>query len=114
MSQHAEAQTSTTSQLMVEIDNLSIQFKTKNQIVDAVQNLSFKINRGETVAVVGESGSGKSVTALSMMRLIDFSGGRIVSGNIKFNNDHGEMLTLSELDQEKMRAIRGNDLSMIF
>ena len=114
MSQHAEAQTSTTSQLMIEIDNLSIQFKTKNQIVDAVQNLSFKINRGETVAVVGESGSGKSVTALSMMRLIDFSGGRIVSGNIKFNNDHGEMLTLSELDQEKMRAIRGNDLSMIF
>ena len=114
MSQHAEAQTSTTSQLMVEIDNLSIQFKTKNQIVDAVQNLSFKINRGETVAVVGESGSGKSVTALSMMRLIDFSGGRIVSGNIKFKNDHGEMLTLSELDQEKMRAIRGNDLSMIF
>ena len=114
MSQHAEAQTSTTSQLMVEIDNLSIQFKTKNQIVDAVQNLSFRINRGETVAVVGESGSGKSVTALSMMRLIDFSGGQIVSGNIKFNNDHGEMLTLSELDQEKMRAIRGNDLSMIF
>ena len=114
MSQHSETQTSAKSQLMVEIDDLSIQFKTKNQIVDAVKNLSFEINRGETVAVVGESGSGKSVTALSMMRLIDFSGGRIVSGNIKFNNDHGEILTLSELDQEKMRAIRGNDLSMIF
>ena len=114
MSQHSEAQTSAKPQPMVKIDDLSIQFKTKNQIVDAVKNLSFEINRGETVAVVGESGSGKSVTALSMMRLIDFSGGRIVSGNINFNNDHGEILRLSELDQEKMRAIRGNDLSMIF
>ena len=69
---------------ILNVKNLKVQFNLKDQIVTAVDDISFKINKGETIAIVGESGSGKSVTALSLMRLIDFSGGKIVTGDIYF------------------------------
>ena len=69
-----------TSKSVVEVKDLKVQFQLKDKIVKAVDGITFNINKGETIAIVGESGSGKSVTALSLMRLTDYSGGKIVSG----------------------------------
>ena len=99
---------------VVEVKDLKVQFQLKDKVVKAVDGISFKINKGETIAIVGESGSGKSVTALSLMRLTDYSGGRIVSGEINLQSKNNLNLNLTQLDQEKMRDIRGNDISMIF
>ena len=73
---------------VVEVKDLKVQFQLKDKVVKAVDGISFNINKGETIAIVGESGSGKSVTALSLMRLTDYSGGKIMSGKINFNNCH--------------------------
>lgn len=97
------------SENLVEIKNLSIDFKTDDGIVKAVKNISFNIPRGKTVGLVGESGSGKSVTSLSIMRLIPNPPGEITSGSITF--DGTDLLKLRE---SKMREIRGNKISMIF
>ena len=75
---------------IIKVKNLKVHFKLKDQIIKAVDDMSFDIKKGETIAIVGESGSGKSVTALSLMRLIDYSGGKIISGEINFKtkNNH--------------------------
>ena len=99
---------------VVEVKDLKVQFQLKDKVVKAVDGISFNINKGETIAIVGESGSGKSVTALSLMRLTDYSGGKIVSGEINLQSKNNLNLNLTQLDQEKMRDIRGNDISMIF
>ncbi|WP_366033504.1 ABC transporter ATP-binding protein [Clostridium sp.] len=93
---------------LIEFKNLKTYFYTEAGTVKAVNDVSFKIKKGEVVCVVGESGCGKSVTAMSLMRLID-SPGKIVDGEIIF--DGRDILKLS--DQE-IRGIRGNDISMIF
>ena len=103
-----------TPESVVEVKDLKVQFQLKDKVVKAVDGISFNINKGETIAIVGESGSGKSVTALSLMRLTDYSGGRIVSGEINLQSKNNLNLNLTRLDQEKMRDIRGNDISMIF
>ena len=99
---------------LLEVDNLKVHFSLKDQNIKAVDDVSWHIDRGETVAIVGESGSGKSVTAMSIMRLIDYSGGNIKSGNINFRKKNGDIIDLSTEPQDKMRLIRGNDISMIF
>ncbi|ARO15988.1 Glutathione import ATP-binding protein gsiA (plasmid) [Ketogulonicigenium robustum] len=78
-----------------------------------IENLSFTVPHGKTVAVVGESGSGKSVTSLSIMRLADIAGAHYTSGKIMFASADGQIDLLS-IDQDKARAIRGNQISMIF
>ena len=83
-------------------------------MVKAVDGVSFDIKKGETIAIVGESGSGKSVTALSLMRLIDYSGGKIISGEINLETKNKLNLDLVQQSQEVMKDIRGNDVSMIF
>jgi glutathione transport system ATP-binding protein len=82
--------------------------------VDAVRDLSFHVDRGETLAIVGESGSGKSVTSLSLMRLVEHGGGRIVGGRMLFRRRQGDVLDLAQADAATMRSIRGADIAMIF
>lgn len=89
---------------LLEVRHLSTSFGN----VPAVQDVSFTIDRGETLCVVGESGCGKSVTALSILRLISLPG-RIHSGEVLFNGRD-----LLKLNESEMRAVRGNDIAMIF
>lgn len=94
---------------LLEVRNLETQFKTQDGVVKAVNNVSFYVNRSETLGIVGESGSGKSVTSLSVMRLIPNPPGRITGGEVVF--DGQDILKISE---EKMRELRGNRIAMIF
>jgi oligopeptide/dipeptide ABC transporter ATP-binding protein len=94
---------------LLEVEHLKTSFFTLDGVVPAVDDVSFKLCRGETVGLVGESGCGKSVSALSVMRLIHDPPGRIVGGKIRF--DRTDLLALPE---GKMRALRGNRISMIF
>jgi glutathione transport system ATP-binding protein len=98
----------------LEITKLSVDFVTTDRVVHAVRDLSFTIGRGETIAVVGESGSGKSVTALSVMRLVEHGGGRIVRGSLAFARPGGATVDLTRLDAATMRDIRGAEIAMIF
>ncbi|MCC6194252.1 MAG: dipeptide ABC transporter ATP-binding protein [Burkholderiales bacterium] len=99
---------------LLAIDGLTVEFRTAERTVVAVRDLALTVGRGETVAVVGESGSGKSVTALSVMRLVEHGGGRIASGAIRFDRRHGEVLDLALADTRTMREIRGGEIAMIF
>ena len=80
----------------------------------AVRDLSLSVAPGRTLAVVGESGSGKSVTALSVMGLVPFAGGRITSGRMEFTRRSGETVDLAGLPEPTLRRIRGNEIAMIF
>ena len=94
---------------LLEVRGLKTYFFTDRGKAKAVDDVSFTLFPGRTLAVVGESGCGKSVTSLSVMRLIPDPPGRIVAGEIRFNGT--DLLTLSE---RQMRRIRGNQISMIF
>ncbi|AMN44032.1 ABC transporter ATP-binding protein [Rhodoplanes sp. Z2-YC6860] len=93
---------------LLDVRKLETQFVTDRGVVNAVDGVSLQINAGETLGVVGESGSGKSVTALSIMRLIR-QPGRIAGGEIRYNG-----VNLLDLSAEKIRAIRGKEIAMIF
>jgi oligopeptide/dipeptide ABC transporter ATP-binding protein len=93
---------------ILEINTLSTHFFTRAGVVKAVDNVSFAVPRGSTLALVGESGSGKSVTSLSILRLVP-PPGEIVGGEIVFNGRD-----LRKLDSEAMRKLRGRDIAMIF
>ena len=93
---------------MLEVSRLTTVFDRPSGPVAAVDDVTFTVNEGETLGLVGESGSGKSVTALSIMRLVQ-PPGRIASGSIRFNGR--ELLTLSESD---MREVRGAGIALIF
>lgn len=94
---------------LLSIRNLQVSFFTEDGELKAVNNVSYDIQKGKTLAVVGESGCGKSVTALSILRLIPDPPGKIVHGEILFNGQN--LLGFSE---KKMRQIRGNEIAMIF
>ena len=96
------------------VANLSVEFHSSQRTVQAVRGLSFDVGRGETVAIVGESGSGKSVTALSVMRLVEHGGGRITSGTIDFTRPEGARIDLVQASGGTMRSIRGAEIAMIF
>jgi peptide/nickel transport system ATP-binding protein len=94
---------------VLEVKGLQTVFFTNSGLFRAVDDLSFHVSRGETLAIVGESGCGKSVSALSIMRLVPNPPGRIVGGSIVLEGT--DLLTL---DEARMRQIRGNRISMIF
>ena len=93
---------------LVEVKSLKTYFRTEESIVKAVDDVSFQIEKGQTVCVVGESGCGKSVTALSMMRLVS-APGEIAGGEIFYQGQN-----LLSLDKKEMKRLRGKDISMIF
>ncbi|KHT28602.1 dipeptide ABC transporter ATP-binding protein [Pectobacterium carotovorum] len=99
---------------VVEVRNLSVYFEQQGQRTDAVRNLTFSVDRGETLAIVGESGSGKSVTSLALMRLVEHAGGVIHQGDMLFRRRDGQVLDLRGARQRAMRTLRGADLAMIF
>ena len=94
---------------LLEVNDLKTYFYTADGIIPAVDGVSFKIDRGETLGIVGESGSGKSVTARSIMRLVPNPPGKIINGSILFKGEN--ILTKKE---KQMRMIRGNKIAMIF
>ncbi len=114
----ASTQTSAAGQMapgsVLDVRNLSVSFVGSERTVQAVQDLSFTVGLGETLAIVGESGSGKSVTSLSLMRLVEHGGGRIVSGEMLFRRRRGQVVDLARLPAAQLRAIRGADMAMIF
>jgi len=94
---------------LLKIENLKTVFWTEEGAAKAVDGVSFEVGKGETVGLVGESGCGKSVTALSVMRLIPTSQGRIVQGSIYL-----EGTDLLALPEKEMRKVRGNEISIVF
>ncbi len=94
---------------LLEVKNLRTHFYTEDGIVPAVDGVDFSLKPGQTLGVVGESGCGKSITSMSIMRLIPTPPGKIVDGEIIF--DDKNIVNLSEAE---MRKIRGNDIAMIF
>ncbi|MFT4268950.1 MAG: ABC transporter ATP-binding protein [Xenophilus sp.] len=94
---------------LLDIQHLQTTFDTRAGPVRAVDGVSLRVERGETVALVGESGSGKSVTAYSVLRLLPRGQGRVTGGRILFDGQD-----LATLPEPAMRALRGNRISMIF
>src|ERR1700688_2671805 len=99
---------------LVAVDDLRVEFKTDGGTIVAVDGVSFSIGPGETVCLVGESGSGKSVTSLSLMRLVEFGGGRISGGKLKFAPRTGDSVDLAKASQDFMRELRGNQIGIMF
>jgi len=97
------------SENIIDIQNLSVSFKTDQGTIKAVDNVSFSVKKGEILGIVGESGSGKSITALSILRLIPLPDGKIESGKIIFDGEDLLSVRIS-----KMKNIRGKQISMIF
>ncbi len=95
--------------LLLQVKDLKTYFYTDDGVVKAVDSVDFIIKKGKTLGMVGESGCGKSVTALSVLRLIQEPPGKIVSGEICFKGEE-----LLKKTPEEMRKVRGNDISMIF
>jgi ABC-type glutathione transport system ATPase component len=94
---------------LLSVENLTIKFHTRNGIVEAVKNVNFHVDEGETLAIVGESGSGKSVACYSLLNLIPCPPGKVESGTVFF--DGADLINASKRDLQK---IRGNDIAIIF
>ncbi|MGB9096942.1 glutathione ABC transporter ATP-binding protein GsiA [Erwinia sp.] len=99
---------------VLSVRNLSVSFRQEEGVVQAVNNLSLDVQRGETLAIVGESGSGKSVTSLALMRLVEQGGGSIDSGEMWLRRRNGQIIDLASARQSQLRGIRGADMAMIF
>jgi peptide/nickel transport system ATP-binding protein len=102
------------SEIVLEVDNLQVEFTSDDKTVKAVDGISFRLHRGETLGIVGESGSGKSVTSLAVMGLIP-NPGRISGGEIWFSpQGNGKPINLVSLPATEIQLYRGGDIAMIF
>ncbi len=95
--------------ILLRVQNLRVAYKTELETVAAVNGVSFSIRRGKTLGIVGETGAGKTTTALSLLRLLPSTTGKILDGSIAFKGDD-----LLRLDENMMRVIRGNLIAMVF
>jgi oligopeptide transport system ATP-binding protein len=98
-----------TDGLLLEVDDLHVEFRTRDGVAKAINGVSFDLHEGETVAVLGESGSGKSVTAQAIMGILDSPPGFITGGELRYCGK--DMLAMTE---EQRRRIRGPEISMVF
>ncbi|PWC86380.1 dipeptide ABC transporter ATP-binding protein [Azospirillum sp. TSO5] len=114
MSAAAAVKAVDTAPALLSVEGLSVAFDGEHGPVRVVDDVSFTVAPGETVAIVGESGSGKSVTSLSLMRLVDYAGGRIVGGRIRFKGRDGRERDLASPPAEALTDMRGNDIAMVF
>ena len=94
---------------VLEIDNLSVRFNLKRGVLQAVDGVSFNINKGETFGLVGESGSGKTVTARSVMRLVPTPPGEISTGTVRFQGRD-----IYQMSGNEIREVRGSQIAMVF
>ena len=94
---------------ILEIRDLRVIYKTDMETVEAVNSINLTIGRGKTLGLVGETGAGKTTTALSVLRLLPSTTGRILEGEIRFDDQN-----LLDYDEHFMQAIRGNRISMVF
>lgn len=101
-------------QPLLSVKDLSVGFDVDGRLIRAVDNISFDLLPGETLALVGESGSGKSVTALSVMRLLSRSASRILSGEVFFDIPGVGIKDLLKLADDEMKRVRGQHISMVF
>src|SRR3954451_1135353 len=92
----------------LDVENLSVEFRTRSGVVKALENVSFSVEKGETVAIVGESGSGKSVTAYAVMGILD-PAGRVSSGKATLGS-----LDLLAASSQELSDVRGREIGMIF
>lgn len=100
---------------LLKVDNLRTHFPTRTGLFKAVDDVSFELKRGKTLCVVGESGSGKSVTARSILQIVD-KPGRIEDGSIVLTRGDGSSVDLAKLDPrgKEIRGVRGKEIAMIF
>jgi oligopeptide transport system ATP-binding protein len=94
---------------LLEVDNLQVEFRTRDGVAEAVNGVSFSLEEGETLAILGESGSGKSVTAQAVMGILDSPPGFVTGGAVRFRGQ--DLLSLSE---DERRTFRGRNIAMIF
>lgn len=99
---------------ILEVEHLRVQFTSDSGTTTAVVDESFSIRPGATLALVGESGSGKSVTSLSVMRLVEHGGGKIVNGSIKLRCRDGRVVDLRHANKSELQHLRGSEVAMIF
>lgn len=99
---------------LLQIKDFSVDFVTESGNTSALKNISFEINRGETVAIVGESGSGKTVTSLSILQLLPSPPALYKTGEIFFSESGKDQVNLLKIQENDLRKIRGNKISMIF
>lgn len=99
---------------LLQIKNLSVDFKTEHSSTSAVKNVSLQINKGEILAIVGESGSGKTVTSLSILQLLPSPPAKYASGEILFSPTGKNQTDILQLSEKNIRNIRGNEIAMIF
>ena len=99
---------------LLHLKKLSIDFVTESGRISALKDISFQIERGETIAIVGESGSGKTVSSLSVLQLLPSPPAQYLSGEIFFSENGNAPIDLLKLEEKDLRKIRGNKISMIF
>ena len=99
---------------LLEVKDLRVGFGRTEALAEVVKGVSFSLAPGETLGIVGESGSGKSVTALSINRLVDFGGGRIIGGSMALTRRDGSELDLARADEAALAGIRGHEIGMIY
>lgn len=102
------------NEILLEVKNLVTEFRSEEETVKAVNDISFTLAKGETIGIVGESGSGKSVTSLSVMRLIPNPPGKITGGQIIYHSKRKGSIDLVKISEKEMRELRGNEIAMIF
>ena len=99
---------------ILNVKNLSVHFEVDHGLIRAVNDVSFQVQRGQTLGIVGESGSGKSVTSLAVMGLVPRPPGKIVNGEIWLNPSGNSPVDLCTLSEKQMQSYRGGEVAMIF